>query len=127
MTNPGTRVQPRIPEPEKWWERVGRMIGGWGLVAFTLAGKIPVLSSHEGSSLWVEAAHLVFSLALIALGVGVAHSTVFKIVADTAGKFVTVSGDAVRSVRFRNRRGKGEDNGTRIRSSDTYNNPHEGE
>lgn len=129
MTNPGTRVQPRMPKPERWWERAGRMVGGWGLVVLTLVGKIPMLQSHGGSSVWVEGLHLAFSLALVGLGVGIAHSTVFKIVLDSGGKFVTASGDAIRSARFRNRRGKGEskDNGKRARSSDTYNNINEGE
>ena len=69
---------------EQWWERLGRMIGGWAL-ALIVIWKYPV--PPNGIEFMEAAVRWGFLAALITLGVGMAHSTVFGIVLGTMGRW----------------------------------------
>ena len=97
---------------EKWWERLIRALGGWGLAGWVVwaltVGKWPTDSPTM----------LVFAAGLIALGVGMAHSTVFGIWLNMANRYVGLD----RLVAFFTRKGgerrnSGDENppaGTRV-------------
>ncbi len=80
---------------ERWWERLIRALGGWslagGVVWAIAAGKWPTESK----------AMLAFAAGVIALGVGMAHSTVFGIWLSLANRYVGLD----RLVAFVTRRG----------------------
>ncbi len=66
-------------QSEKWWERVPRILGGWGLAALTLWRLFALGGDAE---LKVMAVYLL----LIAFFVGMAHSTVTGVVLGQLGR-----------------------------------------
>ncbi len=67
---------------ERWWERVPRIVGGWGLAALTLWRLFALGGDAE---LKVMAVYLL----LIAFFVGMAHSTVTGIVLSQIGRMIS--------------------------------------
>ena len=63
---------------ESWWERLARIIGGWGLAAYTLTMFRPRIVDNKMTFL------LTFLLlAILGLCLSMAHSTVFAITMQT--------------------------------------------
>ncbi len=69
---------------EQRWERLGRMIGGWAL-ALLVIWKYPV--PPDGIEIMEATVRWGFLALLIALGIGMAHSTVFGIVLGYMGRW----------------------------------------
>lgn len=64
---------------EKWWERLSRIIGGWGMAFYALTMFKPRIVDNKMSI------PLIFLLiTILALCMSMAHSTVFAITMQTA-------------------------------------------
>ncbi len=74
---------------EKWWERVPRILGGWGFATLVFL-KFPFPEAKLLDGTLVRTDPGVFSwgiyVALIAFSIGIAHSTVTGIVLGQLGR-----------------------------------------
>lgn len=68
-----------MPEMESWWERLGRMLGGWGVALFALWIFKPRIEDNKMS---LPLAFLL--LVILGLSMSMAHSTVFRRTMETA-------------------------------------------
>jgi len=74
---------------ERWWERVPRILGGWGF-AILIFLRFPFPEAHlvDGTLVRVDPGLVVWGVwvGLIAFSIGIAHSTVMGIVLGQIGR-----------------------------------------
>lgn len=74
---------------EKWWERVPRIIGGWGFAVLVfLKFRFPEAHLVDGTPVRMDPGLVVWGIwvGLIAFSIGIAHSTVTGIVLGQIGR-----------------------------------------
>ena len=75
--------------PEQWWERVPRIVGGWGF-AILIFLRFPFPEAHlvDGTPVRMDPGLLIWGMwvGLIAFSIGIAHSTVTGIVLGQIGR-----------------------------------------
>jgi hypothetical protein len=76
---------------ERWWERVPRIVGGWGFAVLVfLRFPFPEGQLVDGTTVRMDPGPVAWGIyvALIAFSIGVAHSTVTGIVLGQIGRVI---------------------------------------
>lgn len=76
-------------QTEKWWERVPRILGGWGFAILVFL-RFPFPEAHlvDGTPVRIDPGMVSWGIyvGLIAFSIGIAHSTVMGIVLGQIGR-----------------------------------------